>query len=72
MTLRISSLPTHMAQNRTIFALDDRPAKLPMGPTSLKPGPMLPRHASEVVKAVTGSEPSHTSNSNRVSHIGLQ
>ena len=47
---KISSLPRSIAKERRTFAGAEYAAKLPIGPTSASPGPILLKHATVAVK----------------------
>lgn len=52
----ISNLPANMSSISTIFDNTENCAKLPVGPTTLSPGPILLNVAATDVKLVTASK----------------
>ena len=57
-TGKISSLPMSMHRLSTILLRSLKAAKLPVGPTLPRPGPMLDRVATTAVKLVSKEKPS--------------
>ena len=53
-----SSLPISISRLKSSLTAGEKNAKLPIGPTSPRPGPMLLRQAMAVVKLVVKSNPS--------------
>jgi hypothetical protein len=52
---KISSLPNSILNIITIFDRSEKPPKLPIGPTTSKPGPILLSVAATAVKFVVKS-----------------
>lgn len=55
---KISSLPASISKDKTNFEREEKFAKLYIGPTSPRPGPMLFKVAATAVKLVVRSNPS--------------
>jgi hypothetical protein len=61
---KISSLPSSIAKESNTFAASEYTAKLPIGPTTARPGPILLKQAETAVKFVSKSNGSSDTSKN--------